>query len=224
VEKNATGNDYLAAYQIASEREGIETIRLDYISQVATDLGDLVERLRRAEPQAVVYLGYGYPLIELNAAMEKAAWDPVRVANTAILTAASTPAGLAAVKGWVGVDQYDEENPTAQRFLDGIQAKLGIRPAHGGGMFPYDAARVITHGIGLAENLSPAGVRDGLERVKWLPAATGAAGSMLNLGKWQRRAWFGPQYLVMREVTDGPTDAASGLPSRLVHRYTPSVV
>jgi hypothetical protein len=67
----------------------------------------------------------------------------------------------------------------------------------------------------------PAGVRDGLERVKWLPAATGSAGSMLNLGKWQRRAWFGPQYLVMRQVTDGPTAEVGEWPMRLVHRYTP---
>jgi branched-chain amino acid transport system substrate-binding protein len=222
VEKTATGHDYLAAYQVAAEREGIETTRLDFISQVESNLDPVVARLQASSPQAVVYLGYGYPLIELKAALERAAWNPVRVANTAILTAVSEPGGLGLVKGWVGVDQYDEENPTAQRFLDAFEADRGFRPANGVAMFIYDAARVIAHGIGLAENLSPAGVRDGLERVKWLPAATGAPGSMLNLGRYQRRAWFGPQYLVLREVFDGPTNPGGEYPSRLVHRYTPT--
>jgi len=221
VEKNTTGRDYLDAYMVAAAREQIETVSITMVSQVETKFDEIVERLRSTAPEAVVYLGYGYPLIELNAALERATWEPIRVANTAILTAISVPEGLAAVRGWVGVDQYDEENPTAERFLDGIHAKLGFRPANGVAMFIYDAARVIAHGIGLADNLSPAGVRDGLERVKWLPAATGAAGSMLNLGRWQRRAWFGPQYLVMRQVFDGPTDPAGEHPSRLVHRYEP---
>jgi branched-chain amino acid transport system substrate-binding protein len=221
VEKNRTGRDYLDAYYVAAERDGIETVRLDFVSQVETDFANLVERLRTSDPEAVVFLGYGYPLIELAAAMDKVDWSPVRVANSAILTAASVPGGMATVKGWIGVDQYDEANPVAQRFLDGIEASAGFRPANGPAMFVYDACRVIAHGIGLAENLSPAGVRDGLERVKWLPAATGATGSMLNLGRWQRRAWFGPQYLVLREVHDGPTEMTSEFPSRLVHRYSP---
>jgi branched-chain amino acid transport system substrate-binding protein len=222
VEKNRTGRDYLDAYMVAAEREGIETIRLDYVSQVETDFSALVETLRALDPQAVVFLGYGYPLISLAAAIEKVGWEPVRVTNTAILTAAGAPTGMASVKGWVGVDQYDEENPVSARFLDGIEAKKGFRPANGPAMFVYDTCRVIAHGIGLAENLSPPGVRDGLEKVKWLPAATGATGSMLNLGRWQHRAWFGTQYLVMREVFDAPTDMLLPLPSRLVHRYTPS--
>jgi branched-chain amino acid transport system substrate-binding protein len=223
VETNRTGRDYLDAYTVAAKREGLETIRLDFVSQVETNFDDLVERLRKTDPQAVVFLGYGYPLVELAAAMERVAWEPVRVANSAILTAASVPGGMATVKGWVGVDQYDEENPVSQQFLDGIEAKEGFRPANGPAMFVYDTCKVIAHGIGLADNLSPAGVRDGLERVKWLPAATGAAGSMLNLGRWQRRAWFGPQYLVLREVHDGPTAMNLPLPSRLVHRFTPNV-
>lgn len=222
VEKNRTGRDYLDAYFVAAEREGIETARLDFVSQVATDFEKLVGSLRAADPGAVVFLGYGYPLIELAGAMEKAQWEPVRVANSAILTAASVPGGMATVKGWVGVDQYDEENPVSQKFLDGIEASKGFRPANGPAMFVYDTCKVIAHGIGLAENLSPAGVRDGLERVKWLPAATGATGSMLNLGRWQRRAWFGPQYLVLREVHEGPTSMTLPLPSRLVHRFTPT--
>ena len=222
VEKNRTGRDYLDAYHVAAEREGIETVRLDFVSQVATDFDSLVERLRGVDPGAVVYLGYGYPLIELAAAIERAEWDPVRVANSAILTAASVPGGMATVKGWVGVDQYDEENLVSQRFLDGIEKSAGFRPANGPAMFVYDTCKVIAHGIGLADNLSPAGVRDGLEKVKWLPAATGATGSMLNLGRWQHRAWFGPQYLVLREVFDGPTGMTMELPSRLVHRFSPS--
>lgn len=222
VEKTQTGRDYLGAFQIAAEREKLSLIGLEFISQVETEMSGLVERLKAAQPDAVVYLGYGYPLIRLNAEMYATGWTPPRVANTAILTALSEPGGLANVKGWVGVDQYDEENEVAAEFLDGFEAKMGYRPANGVAMFIYDTAHLIAHGIGLADNLSPRGVRDGLERVKWLPAVTGANGSMLNLGRYQHKAWFGPQYIVMREVFDAPTVMNGAFPSKLVHRFKPN--
>ena len=50
-----------------------------------------------------------------------------------------------------------------------------------------------------AHPLSPRGVKEALERVKMLPAASGAPGTRVSLGKWTRRAWMGAGYLVARD-------------------------
>jgi hypothetical protein len=45
-----------------------------------------------------------------------------------------------------------------------------------------------------------------LERVKMVPAASGAPGTRLSFGKWTRRGWMGAGYLVARQLNpDGKT-------------------
>jgi hypothetical protein len=56
-------------------------------------------------------------------------------------------------------------------------------------------------------------VKDALERVKMVPAASGAPGTYLSFGKWTRRGWMGAGYLVARELDP------DGVTSRLVGRF-----
>ena len=42
--------------------------------------------------------------------------------------------------------------------------------------------------------------KEALERVKMIPAATGAPGTRVSFGKWNRRAWMGAGYLVARRL------------------------
>jgi hypothetical protein len=49
-------------------------------------------------------------------------------------------------------------------------------------------------------------VKEALERVKLLPAASGAPGTRLSFGNWTRRGWVGAGYLVARRLDpDGTT-------------------
>ena len=76
-----------------------------------------------------------------------------------------------------------------------------------------DLATVLLHAFADAHPLTPKGVRDALERVKMVPAASGAPGTRLSFGKWTRRGWMGAGYLVARQLDpDGET-------SRLVDRF-----
>jgi hypothetical protein len=76
-----------------------------------------------------------------------------------------------------------------------------------------DLATVLLHAFADAHPLTPKGVRDALERVKMLPAASGAPGTRLSFGKWTRRGWMGSGYLVARRLDpDGKT-------SHLVDRF-----
>jgi hypothetical protein len=61
--------------------------------------------------------------------------------------------------------------------------------------------------------LSPRGVKEALERVKMLPAASGAPGTRISFGKWTRRGWMGAGYLVARSLD------ADGKTARLVDRF-----
>jgi hypothetical protein len=43
-------------------------------------------------------------------------------------------------------------------------------------------------------------VKEALERVKMIPAASGSPGTRLSFGKWMRRGWVGTGYLVARQL------------------------
>jgi len=60
----------------------------------------------------------------------------------------------------------------------------------------------VAEGIARAPELSPEGLREGLERVKWLPAAQGHDGTLLGFGNHDRGALHG-RYLVTRRWADG---------------------
>jgi hypothetical protein len=66
----------------------------------------------------------------------------------------------------------------------------------------YDLGRLAAEGIARAYELTRDGVREGLERVKWLPAAEGYDGTLLGFGTWDRGALHG-QFLVVREWRGG---------------------
>ena len=72
------------------------------------------------------------------------------------------------------------------------------------GVAAYDIGRLIAEGLARSHHLTRAGLRDGLERVKLLPAASGRDGTTMGFGKWDHGALKGP-YLVLREWRDGRT-------------------
>lgn len=76
-----------------------------------------------------------------------------------------------------------------------------------------DVARTLLRALTDAHPLSPRGVKEALERVKMLPAASGAPGTRVSFGNWTRRGWMGAGYLVARRLD------ADGVNSHLVDRF-----
>ena len=76
-----------------------------------------------------------------------------------------------------------------------------------------DVAATLVRAFSDAHPLSPRGVKEALERVKMMPAASGAPGTRVSFGKWTRRAWMGAGYLVARTLD------ADGVNSHLVDRF-----
>ena len=71
----------------------------------------------------------------------------------------------------------------------------------------------LLHAFGDAHPLTPLGVKEALERVKMIPAASGSPGTYLSFGKWTRRGWMGAGYLVARQLDP------DGVSSHLVGRF-----
>src|SRR5207253_11239729 len=52
----------------------------------------------------------------------------------------------------------------------------------------YDTARCGIHGIANAAMATPENVRDGLERIRWMPATNGGPATYIQFGPWDHRS------------------------------------
>lgn len=133
--------------------------------------------------------------------------------GTAFQNAWINPIMWNAILGWIGIDQYDESNRLGQEFLGTYEQAYGRRPEYCVPVVNRDVATVLLHAFADAHPLTPRGVKEALERVKMLPAASGAPGTYLSFGKWTRRGWMGAGYLVARRLDP------DGVTSHLVGRF-----
>jgi branched-chain amino acid transport system substrate-binding protein len=213
IERSLVGETYIRNFRKACAAEGIRIVAEEWIAQTAQDVDQALLRLREAKPSALVHCGFGFGVVRVNPALAALGWDPPRYMGTAFQNAWINELIWSSMLGWTGVDQYDESNQVGQRYLDDYEAAYGRRPEYCVPIVNRDIATVLLHAFADAHPLSPRGVKESLERVKMLPAAAGAPGTRLSLGKWTRRAWMGAGYLVARQLDP------DGVTSRLVDRF-----
>ncbi len=200
IEQSLVGETYLKSFQHACRGTDIRIVAEERIAQTAQDVRAAVEKVRDVEPSALVHCGFGFGILHVNSVLKALGWDPPRYTSTAFENAWINPVLWQAFLGWTGIDQYDEGNPVGQRFLDQYEAAYGRRPQYCLPVVNRDIATVLLRAFADAHPLSPRGVKEALERVKMLPAATGAPGTRVSFGKWTRRAWMGAGYLVARRL------------------------
>ncbi|HTY16687.1 MAG TPA: ABC transporter substrate-binding protein [Myxococcota bacterium] len=200
IEQSLIGETYLRSFQHACRGSDIRIVAEERIAQTAQDVRAAVERVREAKPSALVHCGFGFGILHVNSVLEALGWDPPRYTSTAFENAWINPVLWKAFLGWTGIDQYDEDNPVGQGFLDQYEAAYGRRPQYCAPVVNRDIATVLLRAFADSHPLCPRGVKEALERVKMLPAATGAPGTRVSFGKWTRRAWMGAGYLVARRL------------------------
>ena len=201
-DQSPVGRRYADAFDAVRRRLGIETTLALSISPVAgPDAGaDLVDRLRAAAPEGVVYLGLGMAARTLAVGLAGAAWPVPVVANSALMFGYAQKEWREDWKGWVYVDTVADDN--AQRAaLRGRSAATAAGPV---GVAGFDIGRLLGEALARCEHLTRAGVRDALENVKRLPAASGLPGTTMGFGCWDHGALKG-DFLVLRVWKDGRT-------------------
>ncbi len=206
VEQSLVGDSYLVQLRQACRRKGIRIVAEESIPQTAQDVSEQVKALRDAEVGAVVHCGFGFGVVLVGLAMQALEWEPPRFTGTAFQNAWLNEIVWNAIVGWTGIDQFDPTNQVGQAFLDRYAKRFGRRPEWCVPVVNRDLAMVVLQAFAGARPLSPAGVRDALERVKMFPAASGAPGTRISFGRYMHRGWMGPGYLVARELDpDGVT-------------------
>lgn len=218
-EASLIGKEYLAFAEKAYSAAGLKVVATAAIPQVEADKAAVVAELRTADPDALVHVGFGHGLWGFSDALESAGWDPPRYTTTAFEMAHINAEWMHHLRGWIGLDSYDERNRVGQAFLDRFEARYGRRPAHSMPGLCHDVATVIARGLAAARPLTGEGVKHGIEQVKLVPSASGAPGTFLRFGRYIRQGWLGSDYLIARRVLpDGSGHVFHAAPSDNISR------
>ncbi|OBG87311.1 hypothetical protein A5698_26425 [Mycobacterium sp. E136] len=218
-EASLIGKEYLAFAEKAYSAAGLKVVATAAIPQVEADKAAVVAELRAAGPDALVHVGFGHGLWGFSDALESAGWDPPRYTTTAFEMAHINAEWMRHLRGWIGLDSYDERNRVGQAFLDRFEARYGRRPAHSMPGLCHDVATVIARGLAAARPLTGEGVKHGIEQVKLVPSASGAPGTFLRFGRYIRQGWLGSDYLIARRVLpDGSGHVFHAAPSDNISR------
>jgi ABC-type branched-subunit amino acid transport system substrate-binding protein len=204
-ELSPNGEEYLQYFRWGCRDRGLSIVRLETITQMPETLEASVMALRDARADALAYIGFGYPTVLLGPIFAKLGWTPPRIMTTAIQFCYNKPEWMAALEGWVGIDQYCEDNPLVEPFLDRFERRFGRRP-HTNTVLPlsYDSARVFVEALVRAPILTGPGVRQGLERVRFLPSVTGGPRTHIAGGPHDHKLFKG-DWLLYRRVERGRT-------------------
>lgn len=222
-EASLIGKEYLAFAEKAYSAAGLKVVATAAIPQVEADKAAVVAQLRAAGPDALVHVGFGHGLWGFSDALESAGWDPPRYTTTAFEMAHINAEWMHHLRGWIGLDSYDERNHVGQAFLDRFEAQYGRRPAHSMPGLCRDVATVIARGLAAARPLTGEGVKHGIEQVKLVPSASGAPGTFLRFGRYIRQGWLGSDYLIARRVLpDGSGHVFHAAPSDNISRAVSS--
>jgi len=199
-EDSLIGTEYLRTTRVACHEAGLRITAEVAIPQVESDKRTAMATLAAGEPDGIVHVGFGLGIPGMNAALQDLGWMPPRYTTTAFEFAATSQWWREQLAGWIGLDQYDERNVTGRSFLDRFETRYGRRPEYFFPVYCYDVGRLMLTALANARPLTGVGVKQALEKIKLLPAASGAPGTRLRFGKYIRHGWVGSEFLVARRV------------------------
>ncbi len=198
-DETPVGRNYGLWFERAvSERGGPAIVSRHAVSPLAEDLSVEVGAAVADDPDALVYLGLGVAARAVALGVQACGWEGTVVANSALMFGYGRKDWRAGWDGWVYVDTISDANT--------VRARLRQRSkVHAGGpigVAAFDIGRLIGLGLAMADEVSPEAVREGLERVKRVPAAGGKEGTVMGFGQWDHAALKG-ETLVLRVWRDG---------------------
>lgn len=193
---SGVGNRMATFFLAAAAAAGCEVVAHALAEPDGAGIASAVASARAATPAALAYVGFWRAAHAVACEIRAQAWRVPAVANSALMYGHADPAWARDWEGWTYADTYAEANPRfAALSRTAVAAGHSAGPGEAGA---YDMGRLLAEGIARAPELTRAGIRAGLERVKALPAASGRPGTVMGFGNWDRGALKGP-YLVLRQ-------------------------
>lgn len=199
------GRRYAEFFGESSARLGIEIAGTAAISPLSEDAGPTAARLRVSDPDVLVYLGLGVAARAVALALGEQGWSLPVVANSSLMFGYARPDWREAWEGWVYVDNLADDN----RVRASLRERSKRAAAGPIGVAAYDLGRLVGEGVARSAHLTREGVKEGLERVKRLPAASGIDGTTMGFGAWDHGALKGT-YLVLRRWERGRSVQVDG--------------
>lgn len=174
-EVSPNGEEYFRFFRQECRRLGISVGAVETVPQQPKDLAENLLNLKQSNCDALAYMGYGMLVAQglMRPALEKIGWDPPRIMTTAFMFYL---VGFEHFEGWVGIDQLCPDNPLVEPFRAEFHERHGANPPMWPNAIPvlaYDTARVMVEALHRAPMLSGPGLKDGLERIRFMPTATG---------------------------------------------------
>jgi len=201
------GAEYLGYFLLSATMERLEVTAQIPLAPMPTqhESDAAVKRAKESGANAVAYftLGTVEAASKLPGAFAAVEWYPRRVACTAFVGASYNADLLGYYEGWTGCDQVHEGNTVFQQLLDRWQHRFGYRPFNSAATCAWDAGHVFGLALGRMRVISPTGLHDALETIRRLPAASGGPGTIITFGPEDHRGYKGPDFLILRNVTDG---------------------
>jgi branched-chain amino acid transport system substrate-binding protein len=199
-DQSPVGRRYAESFEDARALQNLDTTGVAAISPLAEDVKPVVARLREAGPDALVYLGLGVTSRAVAVALADVGWSVPVLANSSLMFGYARPDWRDGWAGWEYLDGVADDNAMRQR----LREKSKRAAAGPIGCAAYDMGRLVGEAIARAHHLTRAGLKEGLERVKQLPATSGVEGTTMGFGHYDHAALKG-QYLVLREWREGKT-------------------
>ncbi len=197
-DRSPVGRHYTSWFDLARTTIGIEVTASGSIDPLAEEATELVSRLSASKPDGLVYLGLGVAAHTVAVAVDAIGWSVPVVANSALMFGYARKDWRSPWEGWVYVDTISDHNRQRNQLRE-RSPKTAAGPL---GVAGYDIGRLLGEALTRTDHLTRAGVVEGLERVKRLPASSGLDGTTMGFGTWDHGALEGP-YLVLREWSDG---------------------
>jgi len=174
-EISPNGEEYFRFFRQECRRRGLTIAAVETVTQTPRDLAQNLQNLKDAGCDCLVYLGYGWLLAsnQMRPALEKIKWDPPRITTTAFMFYLQ---GFSNFEGWWGIDQYCPDNPRAEGFHKRYVARYKEEPFLWPNAIPllaYDSGVAVAEALHRAPILTPEGVKEGFERLRFIPTATG---------------------------------------------------
>lgn len=205
------GEEYSATFSLAMREAGLRIAGTYGIhpSPNADELANAVRAMKATQADALMAITVSVHR-HLVAALRQVDWNPAKLMVCNFVAAIPEFDGPEAFEGWVGVDQFDESNPVFATLVEDFAARFERHGGHTYMAIGYDIGRALARGLAMMAPSTPDGLRAGLEKVRLLPAAAGAPGTVISFAKNQRRGYSG-DYLVRRTVVAGVNQVIGGM-------------
>ena len=203
-EVSPNGEEYFRYFRQECRRRDVAIAAVETVVQTTTKLAEHLDNLRAVGPDALVYMGYGILAADglLREALDKLDWNPPRIMTTAFMFYLM---GFEKFEGWVGIDQLCLENRLAVKFHENYVARYGSDPPMWPNAIPvlaYDTARVIIEALFRAPVLTGFGVKEGFEKIRFMPSATGGPQTHIAGGPYDHQLFKG-DWLLYGRIENG---------------------